>query len=266
VPSSLWFVAAVAVVLPLILAGGYAYGPITRSRLDAFARHHRLQITAGNGNRVIRYLAITRRWRCAGLGVGATVAIAWGLPDDRVSVNVLALFAGWFVGALVAELQLAVAVHGTRRAASLQPRALQQYVSRFVWRLLPVGAVVALWPMAAAAQRSHRGQAVDWAEVAGWAALAALVVIVVTVVRRAVLLRAQPPDPADVVQADNAIRSRSLHVLSAGGFALASYCGLAAFAGFTDGMRDVAPVGGLIVLVVGVLSANARRSASTVPA
>jgi hypothetical protein len=150
-------------------------------------------------------------------------------------------------------------VHGTRRVASLQPRTAQRYVSVFVWRLLPVGAVAALLSLGVAVVREQRGEPVAWTTVALYTALAVLVVVIVAAVRRKVLMRAQPPDSADVVQADDAIRSRSLHVLSAGGFALAAYFALGVFAGF-DGMRGVAPVGSLIVLIVGVLSANARRS------
>jgi len=145
--------------------------------------------------------------------------------------------------------------------ASLQPRTPQRYVSAFVWRLLPIGAIAALLAIGVAVVRGQRGEVVDWPRVVLWAGLAAAVVLVVAAVRRKVLVRAQQPDSAEAVHADDAIRSRSLHVLSAGGFALATYFALAVFTEF-DGLQAVAPIGSLIVLIVGVLSANARRSAS----
>ncbi|NUR51242.1 MAG: hypothetical protein HOV71_24210 [Hamadaea sp.] len=251
-----WIIPAVLVALPALAAAYHAYGPISRSRLTAFARRHELAITTANGDRVIRYLAVTRRWRSAGLIAGWAIAFAVELPQGRFSFNPLVLFAGWFAGALAAEVHLAVGVHGRRRVASLVPRTPKRYVSTVVWGLLPVGALAGIAALP--------GAVVDrtlTAATVAWVALALGIVIVVALVRRKVLLRPQPVDPADVVQADDAIRTRSLHVLSAGGFALAAYCGLAALATRGTAEAGVATAAGLAVLAVGITAARGRGPA-----
>ncbi|NUR69454.1 MAG: hypothetical protein HOU81_01400 [Hamadaea sp.] len=251
-----WIIPAFLVALPALAAAYHAYGPISRSRLTAFARWHELPITTANGNQVIRYLAVTRRWRSAGLITGWAVAFAVELPQGRVSFNPLVLFAGWFAGALAAEIHLAIVVHGRRRTASLVPRTPKRYVSAVVWGLLPVGALagIAVLPGAVA-------EGTLTAATVSWTALALAIVLVVALVRRKVLLRAQPVEPADVIRADDAIRSRSLHVLSGGGFALAAYCALAALATRGTTEAGVAAVAGLAVLAVGITAARSRRPA-----
>jgi hypothetical protein len=47
------------------------------------------------------------------------------------------IFVGWFIGALIAEARVAHVAHGRVRAASLQPRRPQQYVSATTWALVP---------------------------------------------------------------------------------------------------------------------------------
>jgi hypothetical protein len=250
--------AAAVAPLPLLLAVGYAHGPMSRSRLTAFARHHGFTVTPDNGNQVIRYLAITRRWRCLGLGVSMSATLGWGmLHDAGGSVGALSAFAGWFVGALAAELHLAAVRHSTRRTASLRPREYQDYVGPFVWWLLPASAAATL-PVLVVLM----GQpSVGWPVAAAWLAVSLVVLAGAMAVRARVLLRPQPAAAPDAVRADDEIRSRSLHVLSGGGFALVCFCALAALDAVPDD-PDIAALGfvaWLGVVIVGALSANARR-------
>ncbi|WP_027344945.1 hypothetical protein [Hamadaea tsunoensis] len=239
--SSLWTVAASFAGFAVLVAGYYAYGPISRSRVRSFARHARLAVTAGNGDQVIRYLAVTRRWRSAGFAAGAVASVLVSLPD-RVSVNFLALFAGWFAGALCAELHLAFTASSTRRAASLDARTPDRYVSWFVWGLLPAASVVlvAPWP-------TGRRPVL-------WTAIGLAILLAVGLVRRSVLRRAQDPGEPDRVRADDAVRARSLHVLSGGGFTLAGLCGLAGW----GGDPGVVVLIGLAIVLVGRYAASAR--------
>jgi hypothetical protein len=235
--------AAVALALiPIALAGGFAYGPISRSRVQAFAYHHKLTITTDNGDRVIRYLAVTRRWRSAGLGLTVSFGAAWAFLSGA-SVTLLAVFAGWFAGALAAELHLAFVRHDTKRSASLRPRRPEDYVSPIVWWLPVLSAAVGVPLMLMAGGATT------------WMAAALLVLGAVVLVRRRVLLRAQPAAAPDVVAADDAVRSRSIHVLSGGGFVLVSMFLLAALDGKAPGGAALA---WLLVLVAGALAANAR--------
>lgn len=240
--APLQLAAAALALIPIALAGGFAYGPISRSRVQAFARRYQLWITPDNGNRVIRYLAVTRRWRCAGLGLTLSAGAAWAFLSGA-SVTLLAVFAGWFAGALAAELHLAVVRHEAKRSASLRLRRPEDYVSPLVWWLPVLSAAVGVPVMLMA------GGATEWM------AAALLVLAAVVFVRRRVLLRAQPAAAPDVVAADDAVRARSMHVLSGGGFVLVSMFLLAALDGQAS---SAAALAWLLVLVVGGLAANAR--------
>ena len=221
-----------------LLAWWWAAGPITRSRLEGFARQHGLPITTGNGDRVIAYLTITRRWRCAGAATGAITSAALRLFQGEPGIDFIPVFAGWFAGALVAELLLTPAPAGQRRSASLAVRRATGYVHPVVWSLPLVagfvGVVATVW-------------AVVTGRPSGWALAALAVLVPVLLVRQRVLLRPQPAGPVDVIEAETAIRARSLRVLSSAGFALTSYCALAALPVADTGAVTVA---GLAVLVL----------------
>ncbi|MGI8879348.1 MAG: hypothetical protein ACR2KJ_02325 [Jatrophihabitans sp.] len=212
---------------------------VSRARVEKFARRQSLPITADNGTPVICYLATTRRWR--GCGLLVSVALTVGIPlvglifwdsdtSGNLSVNVLALFAGWFAGAVVAEWRVSVAAQlpGRRRAAVLEPRRLADYLlrpSRLVavaaWVGLGFGELSALGGLAAG---HSRGLPVALL----WIGLTALIGAVLITVGRQVLLRPQRDAAPDLIAADDALRSRSLHVLAGSSIAIAGYL-LAAF-------------------------------------
>src|SRR3954451_14965315 len=88
-----------------VIAGFTASGPVSRARVERFARRQFLVVTAANGDPIIRYLATTRRWRVAGIVSGYLLAATVSLTVGGIgSSAVIALFAGWFAGALVAEI------------------------------------------------------------------------------------------------------------------------------------------------------------------
>jgi hypothetical protein len=183
------------------------------ARVTRFARPQQLEITPDNGSQVIAYLATTRRWRTAGVLV-ALVGYAWLtlVPPERaeLTVGVLQVLSGWFVGAVVAEARLVRRPAGERRSASLQPRDPAHYLSRPARLALPAALAVSLLVGLVSLAEAVSGPGVD-----GRAALlaqvaAVAVAAVVWAVRRQVLLRPQPADlPPDRQSADDAIRSRS---------------------------------------------------------
>jgi hypothetical protein len=219
------FIGAVLLV-GFVLAGavGQTWGPVSRARLARFASRHRLTITVDNGEQVIRYLAQTRRWRSAGLVVGAVVSSVASIPHGTVRVDFLALLAGWFVGALVAEVRLAAGAGALgqpgRRVASLRSRNQSAYLGPVVRGLLP--AAVALSTGTAVVTVVVDG-APRWRYLAVWLTGLAVAGSVAWVARR-VLRRRQPALAPDRLAADEAIRSRSLHVLHAAGATLVLYC------------------------------------------
>ena len=221
---------AAVIVLPVLLITS-ASAPVSRARVERFARRQQLPITSGNGNQVIAYLATTRRWRVAGLLVAIAVGITWGAyqvtrGSGEGTITLLQLLAGWFVGAVIAEARLAQRPRGQRRTAALRPRHPSAYLSRFARAVLPAALAISLAVTAVTAVTvltRTAGHAVD-VRLAALAATAALVIAaVVRTVRRRVLDRPQPALPPDQLAADDAIRSRSLHVLAGAGATLVLY-------------------------------------------
>jgi hypothetical protein len=193
--------------------------------------------------------------------LGPLVAqIYW--PDhapQNVGVNGLALFVGWFVGAVIAEWRVSVAAAaGPRRAAVLEPRRLTDYVRRpslvvagtacivlAAFEVFALGFVLA----------RHRDGLVP---VLGWIALTIVAAGLVLLVGRRVLLRPQRYVDADLIAADDAIRSRSLHVLAGSALAIAGY--LAAvlaqiLAAYSSALSDgaVGVIGAIGLLLVPIL-------------
>jgi len=193
-------VASAALIVMIVV--GLAWGGVSRGQVARFARRQHLEVTPANGQQVIRYLAHTRRWRAAGVIAGVISSIAAGLPDGHVSVNFIALFAGWFIGALAAEVRMARGPVGARRVASLLPASL----------------AVAVAVAAASIPSGHAVRQVVTL------ALALATTVVTMIIRNRVVSRGQRYLPPDQLAADEAIRSRSLHVLCGGGAALVLMC------------------------------------------
>jgi hypothetical protein len=167
--------------------------------------------------------------------VGLLISLAWAWRQGGLRVDFLALLAGWFAGALVAEFRLARRPAGPRRAASLAPRVPGAYLSRFVWAFLPAAALLSLALAGLALIPVLSGQQPNL-PVLALCGVAIALTAAVLVVQRSVLHRPQPVEAPDVVAADDAIRSRSLHVLAGGGTTLVLYCVLGQLA-------EVAPLG-----------------------
>lgn len=228
--------AIAALSLPLWGAVDIGNDPVPRKRVEKFAARHAVQVTVDNGQQIIGYLTTTRRWRSFGLATGLVFSVAWFLPN--FNFNTIYLFAGWFAGALVAELRLAPPPHGATRAALAAPRVSGSYISLGARLWVPLSLVLCLSFGVATG-------ALLWT-VAGLA-----VAIAVWAIQRHVLRRPQPAATPDQVAADDAIRSRSLHVLTGAGVALIGYCVLAQIGGNL--------VGAVIVPLVGLAIAHSNK-------
>ena len=227
--------------------------PVSRDRLERFARRHDLEVTANNGAQVIRYLATTRRWRSAGLAVSLVLAVGWGVVGGTYRLDFLTLFAGWFVGALIAEARIDHLTYGRRRAASLVPRRPTAYLPSFFWSLVPIVGGLAALTAVACAVLSARGWPVAPGRAIGWGLAAAAVVVAVRRMQLHVLRRPQPVAAPDVLAADDAIRSRSLHVLAGGGATLIVFCAsglLATISAALGGNHDLDTLGQLVVFAM----------------
>jgi hypothetical protein len=197
------------------------YGRVSRGRLERFASRQALPITADNGNLVIHYLATTRRWRSAGLLAAAAIFTTLSVQLGGFSINLLELFGGWFVGAVVAEWRVASAVAGTRRAARLVPRRSRDYL-RWPARVLPTAAFAICGGVAIVdAIGAVNGQHAVWGQLVPWVLVTVAGLALVYAVQFHVLTRPQPVVAPDVGAADAAIRARSLQVLAGSAVAAA---------------------------------------------
>ena len=214
-------------------------GAVSRQRVAKFARRQALIITPDNGNLVIAYLATTRRWRAAGLATGVIVSFAWSI-DNGLSINMVDLIAGWFVGAVIAEWRIARAPVGTRRAASLQPRVPDVYAS---------GAARAVPFLVTAVAVAVVGVGV----VVGMSGRDVPIPQIVTL--------------ADVLAADDAIRSRSLRVLVGAIGTLTAYCVVAQLGFLSHAYGGTGPHGsiGLAQVVLWLLGTLFGRAMGTSP-
>lgn len=251
------------ILLPLALAAVAALAlarPVSHERLTRFARRHGLQLTDDNRPLAVHYLATTRRWRTIGLVVSAAAAAGFAWRHDRqLHLNLLVMFAGWFVGAIVAEWRLNVSVAGPRRMASLVPRRARDYLTpRAMWA--PIGLWAIVGGLAAA------GLLVDPRIALAWGPLALIGVgAVIVAVARHVLNRAQPTASLDLVAVDDALRSRSLHVLAGSAVAIGGYLALiviellAEWGVWFDGgsLVPLLTIGLLVCPIVGVQIATA---------
>lgn len=233
-------VTAAALPMCLLLS---ARAPMQPGRVARFARRQHLTITPGNGNQVVCYLAITRRWRVAALIAAYLLWLGYLLldtADGRVlRLDLLYLLAAWFVGAVIAEARLARRPAGVRRRASLLPRQPAAYLSRSARLAMPAALLCSVLVAVLTLAAALTGREFEPRPAGFGFGSAVIVTALVWAVRREVLGRPQPADlPADQLAADDAIRSRSLHVLAGAGTALVLYAvgyQLQAFADYPPG-------------------------------
>lgn len=194
-----------------------AFRPVQRGELEAFAAASGLHVTVANGPRVLEAIARTRLWRKVGLLV-AGAASAAGIAVRAVQtgelhvgvVVALWLLLGYLAGAVLAELLTARSASAAGpRSASLRRREITDYVGDWAVRWPRLLAVVGLVAGLAAPALRNRSW---WVPAAGVGAAA--VWVVTLLVARYVLERPQQPAAEELLAADDAIRSRSLHALA----------------------------------------------------
>lgn len=125
----------------LIIAAGLSliFGDSTASRaarLANFTRRQGVTVTAESAPMVTRALAQSRFWRRLGVVVslvaGVKVSVpfgSWSPGADRPNQEWITIFAGWFLGLIVAEWRAAgSAPAGARRAAGLASRRVRDFV------------------------------------------------------------------------------------------------------------------------------------------
>lgn len=207
------------ITIPLVRA----YSEVDRLFVHDWARAHGLQLTTANRPLVWWYLRnarVLRTWGViAGLLLPPLVTLAFGLGGQGVSTTWWCLFAGHLAGALFAEYSLRRPSTGGTRIATLQRREIAHYLPQRL-RVAPA-AITAV----AAGLGVLGWVAGDLTSSTEWTLLLTLaagvaIVAVIAAAQRWVLARPQPFTEPEMVAADDAIRSQSVHMLAGSGSAV----------------------------------------------
>lgn len=197
-------------------------------QLQRWADSYGLELTGANRSLVEWYPRRTKRFRTTGAVLGllfsaAVVAATRGRASGSVPANgLLMAAAGYLAGAVIAEAALSRPERTLPRAASLQPRTLEQYLPGYaMWsqRIVPALAV-ALVPFYGALEARPFIPRTSLPRFAGTAAVIVVLAFALEVVERMVVRRAQPVVAPEVLRADEAIRSSSIHAMAGAGIAL----------------------------------------------
>lgn len=247
----------VALALPLVVVAVAlirAYREVDEDFVHEWADAHALTLTTANRPLVWWYLRNARVLRTWGVLAAlvlpqlAVFALGYQAGDGLDSWWVV-IFAGHLAGALYAEVALRRPTPTSRRVASLERREVGQYLPMRL-RVAPI-LVTAMVLVAAAVAWSAGLDSSDARETLVAGAAAVVVTLAIMAAQRWVVRRPQPFAAADLVAADDAIRSQSVHMLAGSGTAvllslLGTVCWTVTFA--ADGAT------GWIASAVGVLS------------
>ncbi len=261
----------IALALVLIALAALAIGlaavavslaPVARPRLDRFVARTGVRFTSANAPYVLDALARTMRWRTAGVVLASAVWFAWDVLHQTLTVGTytgVLLATGFLVGSVVGEVGSAVSRGSGPRTASLAARRERDYVGSWARTSPAVVAAlsVVLGPVAALVRSEPVGASLLVAVVLmAWAAGRGCT--------RLVLERPRPPEPdADVVAADDGLRSRALHAVGGAVVLGGSWSAITLVANLLrgDGSRD-GVVAGCALLLMAVVAWWAWRRAT----
>jgi hypothetical protein len=218
----------------LVVAVVWAFRTPAVGPVDEWASGHGVQVTGRNLEFVDAYVREGHRLRLVcGFGgwfVAQAVAAATGI--DLHLPGLIWLLAGYLVGCVWSEAWLTRLPEGTERAASLTTRRLPDYLAgrlrtaQVVLPALSVALALAAWgsqPSTRARSGSTflSANAADLHSIAIAAGLAApLVMLGIWLLERHIVAKPQPLVDDDLLAADDAVRSSSVHLLSGTGCAI----------------------------------------------
>jgi hypothetical protein len=218
--------ALIGLIIVRVLVGR-AERSVDAAFVDEWARAHALDLTSDNRPMVHWYLRnarLLRTWGAlAGLFLPNLVDAAFGWKALEQAQPFWAFF-GYLVGALYAELALVRKVDGERRVATLVPREVADYLpGRLVVAPRAVAATVVLGAgvlLAMPFDSGVSGSPPSRASVLAVAGLAVVLGLGLARIERWVVQRPQPFAAPDLLRADDAIRSQSVHSVAGSGLAM----------------------------------------------
>jgi hypothetical protein len=210
-----------------------AYTDVDDAFVEVWAKAHALQLTAANRSMVRWYLhtaRVLRTWGAiGGLVLPPLIGAAFGSQTAEDMLFFL-VFLGYLAGAAYAEVALVRPVEGERRQAVLVPRDVADYLPRRLFRAPRwVTAVTVIAGTAAVLVSYDRDAASGMSgsprsSAAVMVVLALLVTVALERCERWLVERPQPFTSPDLVAADDAIRSQSLHSVAGSGLAILLLC------------------------------------------
>jgi hypothetical protein len=197
--------------------------------LERWTKAYGIGLTEANRPVIAAYLRRTRRIRTVGSLAGLVtsilvVTLTNGSQSNSFLGNGLLLaVVGYLVGTVVAEAAIPRPPRAVIRTASLIPRTLPDYLPGYAiaaMRGLPVLSV-ALIPVYVAVPSNAPVSNISKLGFAVTSAIVLAMAVGVEVMQRMIVRRPQPLLSPDLLEADDAIRSASVHALAGGTMALA---------------------------------------------
>lgn len=182
-------------------------------QVEAFSVAHGLILTPANESLIAAYLDRSWRWRLTGAVLGAVIPFGTRVPG-------LEMLGGYLVGALAAELTESRLRRGAQPTATLAPRSLADYLSPGILRALRATAVVAVALVPVYLVIPRRVSVTEHPQLLVGSALAMIAAAAVETALRLIVNRPQPAADPDLLAADDAIRSASIHACAGAGLAI----------------------------------------------
>lgn len=258
------------------------YGATKPGEVATWAESYRLRLTHGNVALVRGYvrLAITVRvvGGVAGAYLGYLTDRAFGVDSSAGAGFWTWVVGGWLIGALWAQRQVAAPTAGTG-VASLTPRRLSDYLPGGL-RWAPLAATLFIVASTIAIRVTFEPDVVglstpSTATLVIGLTTCALVTGLVRLTEAHIIGQRQAPSAADVLAADEAIRTSTVHQVAGAGTAMICTMGISLWFAMSDhaaSMSATAPIP--ILLTVGAFvswryftyrSWQVRRSVGTAP-
>lgn len=220
-PTELAVVAIILGVVVVLLPSKKRWRP------EEWARDVGLTVTQRNEAFVRSYIRRTRILRTAGGVAGLVAAAVYTAiteeePPEPFDFSLFNGLVGYLIGAVAAELTFARPAANVP-AASLEPREVAAYLPSAVRTTLRISAAVGLVLVPLFLVLPHRESEMARVEMLPAAILIAMILVVlagVEILQRFIVARPQPAVDDDLLRADDAVRSVSVHALAGAGIAL----------------------------------------------
>ena len=217
------------VLVPLLVIAvpvARAFRPLEPAFVREWADAHALRLTPDNRTMVEYYLGTAQKLRTLGAVAGIVLPplVAWALGWDNTTgwSPLLWILPGYLIGAFYAELALNRPL-GRTGAASLTPRRVRDYLpARLVTGQRLFGLIAVLGAAAVLVLPIDDRLAGTGTAAAGF--IGGAVAVAIEVIERHIVARPQPVVAPDLVAADDAIRSQSMHSVSGSGLAIIMLC------------------------------------------